>query len=304
MDGVIMHGKLVKVKQYNLEFGTRDRYVNILGCFKYIPNGNIYIIYTDVDTKYNLIYYGSGHIRENIALCMKCREKQEEEIIKEYIFKLLQKDNLNNFQIISLETVENIEIITSDKFEVKPEILTSLIDIVIPKPEIKEEVKETPVTVSTTKKKKNTKLLLVLLLIIITIGIGGYLFLTLAPKETTRKYITCSKTYSHKELTATVEETNTYNFANNDELQTIDTTTLYQFNEKNYQDFILKGTYYKYMPSSNSNGGWDKNDTEYTFKVITKTKIDTSYNKPTNYEEVLSYYKHDGYTCTESIAND
>ena len=36
-----MNGKKVKVKQSNLQFGTVDRYVNILGCFKYKTNGNL-----------------------------------------------------------------------------------------------------------------------------------------------------------------------------------------------------------------------------------------------------------------------
>ena len=103
MDGVIMNGKLAKVKQYNLEFGARDRFVNILGCFKYKPNGNVYIIYADTDTKYSIIYYGSGHLKESVALCMQCRNKTEEEIIKEYLFKLIQQDNLDNFELISLD---------------------------------------------------------------------------------------------------------------------------------------------------------------------------------------------------------
>ena len=118
------------------------------------------------------------------------------------------------------------------------------------------------------------------------------------------KNITCTKNYKHNELTATVEESNKYNFNNKDELESIDTTIIYQFNEADYQNFILKGTYYKYMPSSDAEGGWDKNDTEYTFKVITKERIDTSYNKPTNYEEVLAYYKAANYTCKESLVNE
>ena len=58
-----MNGKVLKVKVSNLEFGGQDRYVNILGCFKYLPNGNIYIIYSDIDTKYNIIYFGNGMAR-------------------------------------------------------------------------------------------------------------------------------------------------------------------------------------------------------------------------------------------------
>ena len=39
-----MNGKTIKVKQYNLQFGEKERFINILSCFKYKKNGNIYII--------------------------------------------------------------------------------------------------------------------------------------------------------------------------------------------------------------------------------------------------------------------
>lgn len=296
-----MNGKVLKVKQYNLEFGGHDRFINVLGCFKYKPAGNIYIVYSDVDVKYSVIYYGSGHVKGNTALCMQCREKAEEEIIKEYIFKLIQKEDMSNFEMISVEEAEGIEIIGSSKFEVKPEILTSLIDIVIPKPEIKEEAKKE----STTKKKNNPLKTILLLLVLVCLLGGGYLFIFgINNKDTTEKNIICTKSYQHDTLIASVEETNKYNFNVNDTLESVDTTMVYQFNKESYQDFILKGTYYKYMPSSDTEGGWDKDDDNYIFKVMTKERIDTSYSDPTDYEEVLSYYKIKGYTCTERLENE
>lgn len=302
MDGVIMNGKVLKVKQYNLEFGGHDRFVNILGCFKYKTNGNVYIIYSDTDPKYNIIYYGSGHIRENIVLCMQCRDKSEEEIIKEYIFKIIQKESLDNFEMLSLESAEAIEIIASAKLDVKPEILTNLIDIVMPKPVIKEE--PTIITKDNKPKTKTSKTTLILIMIIAILAIGVYFFLGTTPKDTTEKSITCTKKYPHDTLTATIDETNKYNFNINDKLESVDNTIIYQFNETNYQDFIMRGTYYRYMPSSDTEGGWDKNDDEYWFKVTTKNRVDTSYSEPTNYEEVLSYYKAKEYTCKEEIINE
>lgn len=299
MDGDIMNGKVIKVKSNNYEFGAHDRYVNILGCFKYMPNGNIYIVYSDIDTKYNIIYYGSGHVRETQALCMLIRNISEEEIIKEYIFKIINKENLDNFQFISIENIEGIELIGSSKFEVKPEILNSLIDIVIPKKEVKEEIKE---EIKPKKKKKTSKTILIFLLLIIIIGVTFYLFGN-KPKDRTEKNITCTKTYKHDTLIADIEETNKYNFNVNDNLESINTTLNYQFNSESYQDFILRGTIHKYVPSS-IEGTWTKDDNNYTFKTITKEIVDTSYNKPTDYEEVLSYYKNKGFTCTEEIESD
>jgi len=300
MDGAIMNGKLLKVKQNNLEFGGHDRYVNILGCFKYKTTSNVYIVYSDTDTKYNIIYYGSGHIRQGVALCMACREKSEEEIIKEYIFKITQKESIDNFEVLSLEELEEIEIIDSGKIEVKPEILTELIKIVMPKPEIKEKQKDQ--SKQKTKKKRTPLKGIIIGLLIVGLLFGGYQVIqNLSSKDNIQKSITCSTSYLQEDLNATIEETNKYNFDANDKLKSINTTSVYKFNEKDYQNFILKGIYYKYMPSSNEEGSWNKNDEEYTFQVTTKKKIDTSYNEPTNYEEVLSYYKTKGHVCTEEI---
>ena len=293
----MMIGKVLKVKQNNLEFGVSDRYVNVLGVFKYKPNANTYIIYTDIDTKYNLVYYGSGHVRQDIALCMKCRDKvTEEEYIKEYIFKILENEALDNFEIINLDNINTLEIIASDQLEVKAEVLTSLRDILLPK---KEEVVEEKV-IKTKGKKSILPLLLVVVIVAIALGGGYYYLFGNISEDTTEKSITCTKKYPHTVLVATIEEENKYNFDNYDKLKSINTTLVYQFNSASYQDFIMKGTYYKYMPDD-KDGGFSKDDDKYTFTTITKEVIDTSYNKPTNYEEVLSSNKKNGYTCIEEI---
>lgn len=292
-----MNGKLLKVVQYNLEFGSKERFVNVFSCFKHKPTSNLYLIYADVDTKYNIIYYGSAHIKEDSILSMQCRNQKEEEIIKEYIFKVTNQEAIDDFEVIPLDKVEKIEIIASNKFEVKPEVIASLVEMTLPKKDVSKEEKS-----SKQKKRKSKKGLVFLLLAVILIGIGGYYyFSTLPSKNMVAKQIICEKEYSHNDLKATVFETNTYNFNNQDILEKVDTTMIYQFEESDYQEFIMKGTYYKYMPDSNTEGGWDKDDTSYTFKVMIKEEIDSSYNKPTAYEEVLSYYKKEGYTCKEDI---
>ena len=292
-----MNGKELKVVEYNLTFGKNARIVNVFGCFRYKENNNLYIIYTDVNTKYNIIYYGSSHVKNDSILSMQCNNKKDEEIIKEYIFKVTNKESLDNFEIIPLEKIEGVEIISSNKLEIKKEVLDSLTELTIPKKELpKEEVKEK------TKKKKSNKLLLFLIIIII-IGSGVYLYFSkMTKEEKVAKSIVCTKDYKHDELAASVTEEQTFNFNNSDSLESIDISKLYTFNtEDDYLDFINKGLYYKYMPESDTEVGWDKDDTAYTFKVITKERVDTSYNKPTNYEEVLSYYKTENYSCEEFI---
>ena len=122
-----MNGKELKVVEYNLTFGGKARIVNVLGLFRYIKNNSLYVIYTDKDTTYNIINYGSSHIKNDSILSMTPK-KEDEEIIKEYIFKDANKEELNGFEVQSLESINSIEIISSNKLEVKPEVIQSLIE--------------------------------------------------------------------------------------------------------------------------------------------------------------------------------
>lgn len=292
-----MNGKEMKVIEYNLTYGSSARLVNVLGCFKYKANDNLYVVYSDIVNSYNIIYYGSSHIKDKSILSMQCKNEKDEEIIKEYIYKVTNKEDLSNFEIISLDNIDGIEIISSNKLEIKKDILDKLVELTIPKKEI--PAAETKVT---TNKKKNSKLILLLPLLILILGVGLYIYLTPKSENTSDKKITCTKQYQHDVLPATINEEQNFNFNSNDTLESIDVSETYTFNsEEDYLDFINEGTYYKYMPENDTEGGWNKDDEQHIFTIYKKERITTGYKKPTEYEEVLSYYKLENYSCSENI---
>ncbi|MBQ6495480.1 MAG: hypothetical protein IJI49_05720 [Bacilli bacterium] len=292
-----MNGKQIKVTEYNLTFGSSARIVNILGLFKYKKNNNLYVLYSDLYNKYNIIYYGNSHIKETTILSMESKNKEDEEIIKEYIYKITNNENLDDYEEISLDKIEGIEIISSNKIEIKKEILDSLIDKKIPK---KEEINNKPKT----KKKKKGKGIIILLFLII-IGVGGYfIYNNIINKEEVIKQMICITKYNHDVLEATVNEELVLNFDINDVLEKKEITKEYKFNnETEYYNFINTGNYYKYMPEDTTEGGWDKDDSNYTYKTIEVERIKVDYKEPTNYEEVLSYYKNKNYNCEEKVIN-
>lgn len=291
-----MKGKELKVVEYNLTFGSSARIVNVESIFKYKKNNNLYIIYSDTPNSYNIIYFGSSHIKANSVLSMECKDKKDEEIIKEYIYKVTNEEELTDYEIISLDKIEEIEIISSNKLELKKETIDKLIELTIPKKEEQASNK------NKTKKKNPLKTFLVLV-ILISLAMGGYyIYTNYLNKQEISKQITCTKTYNHETLKAKVEEEQVFSFDINDNLEKIDITKLYRFNsEEEYYDFINTGTYYKYMKDENTEGGWDKIDEELTFKTTEINRVDIGYKKPTYYEEVLSYYKNDNYTCNEKV---
>ena len=298
---IILNGKELKVVEYDLKFGQKPRMVNVFGVFKYRPNNNLYVIYADVDTTYSYVSYGSSHVKNDSVLSMSCNKDKDEEIIKEYIFKVTKKEKLDDFEMISLDNITDIEIISSNNLEIKKEVMNKLVDLTIPKK--KEEKKEVK---KTSKKKSRFGCKILIFLFLILLVAGAFYFYT-KPKgndNDVAKNIVCTKTYAHEELEGvSVDEEKTFNFNNSDSLLEVDAVTLYRFDsEENYLNFINKALYYKYMPDgSDTTGGWTPDDEAHTFKMIEKIEVDEGYDDSTNYEEVLAVSRKDGYTCNENI---
>ena len=72
MDGVFMNAKKLKVVQYNLEFGGKDRFVNVLGFFKYKDN-------VDTDVIIPARYLNSSDPAE---LALHCMEDIDKDFVK------------------------------------------------------------------------------------------------------------------------------------------------------------------------------------------------------------------------------
>ena len=295
-----MNGKKLKVTEYNLTFGSTDRYVNVFGFFKYKKNGNLYIVYTDIDTKYELVYYGISHQKNNNLLSMSCKE-EEQEIIKESIYKVANQEPLDDFIVFTLEDITGIEIISSNKLEVKLDIIRKLEELTIENEQKKLEEQKT--TNEAKKSKKGIKTILTLLIIVLFIG-GGYFFLTTTINSNKIvKTINCTITTNDNKINAVLEENNTYNFTNNNKLQFVEGINLYTFNEQvDYESFINNGTVFDYMPESAKS--YTPNNDNFTIKYETRREIDSSYQEPTEYEELINYYKNRGYVCSEQIIEE
>ena len=296
-----MNGKVLKVVEYNLTFGSSARMVNVFGLIRFKKNNGLYVLYADQNNQYNIINYGGSHIKGNTILSMSCK-KEDEEIIKEYIFKVTNEEELNDFEIISLEPIEGIEIISSNHLELKPDVINNLIDKTIPKKEVVEE----PVKAPKPKKKNPAKILLIFIIILALIIGGIYFFapeILLGSKES--KTLTCTITKTDNSLNATLEETKILSFDYKNILKEIDTTTTFRFNEKkDYQDFINKGTMYKYMPENETQGGFKQDEETNTFIITKNEPITPDYDKATNYEEVLLENKREGYKCEEKVLGE
>jgi len=287
-------GKRVKLTDYTMEYGKKEKFTNILCFFKSPSDNNLYVIVVeDSNIPYGIIQYGSAHIKGN-SLILIGSKNPNQEAVKELIYKIYNNEDLTNYEIKSLDEVEAIEIISPNKLEVKKEVVENIMERVMPKPK-EEELKERP--------RKKKKSILPLLLILVVIGLVGYFMFfrnSNDDEEKIVKSIMCTKSYSSNELEALVIEDNTYNFNISDSLEFINKSTTYKFYEEaEYLDFINKGLYYSYIDLDN--GGFTLDNDSYSLIVIEKEETETDYFLPTEYEEVLSYYKNQGYSCSEKV---
>lgn len=289
-----MQGKTLKVIEYNLTYGAKDRYVNVLGFFRYRKNGNLYVIYVDLDTKYEILYYGSGHLKNNNLLAMACRE-DDVEIIKEYVYKVINAQNMDDFETYSLDDIEGMELISSNRLEVKLDVIRKMVELTVAKKE------EKNVVVESKKVSKLPKKFIGLFLIgIIVIGGGCFYLATIIGNENIIKSVQCVKENKAKEIGAVVEETNLYSFSENDKLKNINSVIMYKFDSKSdYENFINTGKIYSYMPEFSVEH--KPNVDDLTIEYIVKLDIDSSYSKPIEYESVINYYTNSGYNCSEKI---
>lgn len=299
----MMNGKELKVADLELKFGGHSRIVNVFGVFKYKPNNGLYVIYADVDTTYDYVCYGTSHVKNDSILSMSSNKPEDIEAIKEYIFKVTSGQNLDNFEIIPLDNINEIEIISSKNFEIKKEVLNSLIDKTIPKKELTPEEKKEKEKNS--KKKSPIKTLLLICLLLIIAGCGYIYFISNSTKEEVVKIIYCKKNYNHNVLNnVVVDEEKTFTFDNYDKLTKLNIVTKYKFNnEDSYLDFINKSLYYNYMPEDNKDttGSYKIDNDNQTFTTNATTKIDESYGESVEYEEILSINTNDNYKCEEKI---
>lgn len=327
-----MHGKTLRVVEYNLTFGTTARMVNVFGVFKYKKNNNLYVVYSDDNTKYEIVYYGGSHIKNNTVLSMTTKES-DSEIVKEFIYKIINNDDLSDFEFVDLKEIEGIEIISSSKLEVKLEVIRQLEELTIPGKKIEKNDTEindnnsnqntnvdinTNANINTNKSINNTlsnqernkkvaikldKKTLIILIIVIVFG-GGLILLLNKPTSTISKKIICTKDYIHEDLQVNVIEESTYIFKNGDNLSNIKSIYMYKFeDEDKYQSFINKGTFHKYMSDDTSNK-WEQDDNLNTFTITSERNVDGNYKGIRGYEEVIKSYSSSGYSCEEKVEEE
>lgn len=214
-----MNGKVIKLNDYKFNFGQETIFLNVFAVFKSIKNGNKYIIYSYDNKK---LYCGSAFIKNNEIIVMVSKGENDDDI-KNFVKKLIDNNYQEEYEIISLDKVNSVQVIDEVICDVDVDI-SKLNDITIPKPKVvKEEV--------VPKKKVNFTIVFLLVFILV---VAMFFFFNPEVINGKNVYYTCSKSYDHEKLPASVIENVELEFNGHGTIIDIKVKSDYIFNDVNY----------------------------------------------------------------------
>ena len=275
-----MIGKQIRLNDYKFTYGRETIYLNVYGAFKNKKNGNKYVIYSYDNSR---LYFGSLFIRNKEIIVMISKDDASE-IVKKFTYSILDNKLSDDFEVISLDDIDSIQIIDETLCDFNVD-MSKLYDITIPKPKVeKEEIKPN-------KKISIASIFFVLLFVVII------LFFFVNPEVIfgKNKEYSCTKSYLHDELPASVNEEVVLVFNGKDNINSIDVKTDYVFSDAQYyKDFKDKSYFYNYFKEGDT---YKFEDTTYTYRLFSKIDTNEDYFMPSKLDDLISHYRNNGYEC-------
>ena len=275
-----MNGKVIKLNDYKFNFGQETIFLNVFAVFKSIKNGNKYIIYSYDNKK---LYCGSAFVKNNEIIVMISKGENDDDI-KKFVKELINNNYQEEYEIISLDKVNSIQVIDEAICDVDVDI-KKLNDITIPKPKVVEKE-------AVPKKKVNFTIVFLLVFILV---VAMFFFFNPEVINGKNVYYTCSKSYAHEKLPASVIENVELEFNGHGTIIDIKVKSDYIFNDVNYyKEFRDKSYFYQYFSDGDT---YKFDDNTYTYKLFSSINTKEDFFLPTDKDGLIKHYQDDNYTC-------
>ena len=275
-----MNGKVIKLNDYKFNFGQETIFLNVFAVFKSIKNGNKYIIYSYDNKK---LYCGSAFVKNNEIIVMISKGENDDDI-KKFVKELINNNYQEEYEIISLDKVNSIQVIDEAICDIDVDI-NKLNDITIPKPKVVEK-EVVP------KKKVNFTIVFLLVFILV---VAMFFFFNPEVINGKNVYYTCSKSYVHEKLPASVIENVELEFNGHGTIIDIKVKSDYIFNDVNYyKEFRDKSYFYQYFSDGDT---YKFDDSTYTYKLFSSINTKEDFFLPTDKDGLIKHYQDDNYTC-------
>lgn len=275
-----MNGKVIKLNDYKFNFGQETVFLNVFAVFKSIKSGNKYIIYSYDNKK---LYCGSAFIKNNEIVVMVSKDENDDDI-NSFVKKLIDNNYQDEYEIISLDKVNSVQVIDEKICDVNVDI-GKLNDITIPKPKVVlEEV--------TPKKKINFTVIFLLAFILVVA-----MFFFFNPEVINGKNVkyVCNKSYNHDKLPASVNENIELEFNGHGTIIDIKVKSDYVFSDADYyKEFRDKSYFYQYFSDGDT---YKFDDSTYTYKLFSSIDTKEDFFLPTNKDGLIKHYQDENYTC-------
>ena len=275
-----MNGKVIKLNDYKFNFGQETIFLNVFAVFKNIKNGNKYIIYSYDNKK---LYCGSAFVKNNEIIVMISKGENDNDI-KKFVKELINNNYQEEYEIISLDKVNSIQVIDEAICDVDVDI-KKLNDITIPKPKVVEKE-------IVPKKKVNFTIVFLLVFILV---VAMFFFFNPEVINGKNVYYACSKSYDHEKLPASVIENVELEFNGHGTIIDIKVKSDYIFNDVNYyKEFRDKSYFYQYFSDGDT---YKFDDNTYTYKLFSSINTKEDFFLPTDKDGLIKHYQDDNYTC-------
>jgi len=284
-----MIGKTLRVNDYKFTYGQETAFVNMYGVFKSLETGNKYAIYSYENG--SKLFYGAFFQRNNEAVIMTSKEDPKD-IVKQFVDLLLKNEMSDNFEIISLDEINSIQVIEEYTMDGTVDV-NKLYDLTIPK-SIEEEV-------ATESKKKPMSIAGFFFALFVVVVIAFFIAHPEVIVGENTVY-SCTKSYFHNTLPASINEVLDLTFNGRGEIINIDLTADYVFNDIDYfEKFKEKSYFYQYMEEGDT---YKLIDEAYTYRLFSKIDITGDFFLPTEESELIAHYKENKYTCKVVEVNE
>ena len=142
--------------------------------------------------------------------------------------------------------------------------------------------------------KKKVNFTIVFLLVFILV-VAMFFFFNPEVINGKNVYYTCSKSYDHEKLPASVIENVELEFNGHGTIIDIKVKSDYIFNDVNYyKEFRDKSYFYQYFSDGDT---YKFDDNTYTYKLFSSINTKEDFFLPTNKDGLIKHYQDDNYTC-------
>lgn len=278
-----MIGKVLKVKDINIAFNEKAKKVSVFTCFTHVKYSDNYIIFSDYDNyKNGILYYGTVYMKGNTVVIFDIKQDKEN-IVFDFVKKITDNANDSEYNIIDISNMTEVEIISKNEKDVGSELLNRLDELTIPK-----EV------VDASEEENNESLsFLYFMLIIFLFLLAGAIYLYFNKDQYLKQYdmIVCSLNNINDDYN--YSDKLYLEFDSKNELRYLNHDVSYQFdNKSDYDNFK-----YTNLWVENKMDNYNFDDSKLIFTYTNGSKTIEGYELMTSYDEVLGYYKSNGYDC-------